>query len=255
VEPGSAQQWRRWLEQHHGQDQGVWLVMLKKAAAQAQGRAFVTYDDWVRQALCFGWVDSKPRALDGQRSMLWMAPRRAGSAWSGANKARVAQLIQAGLMHPAGLAAVQRAQADGSWQALEDVETLQVPADLQAALAQWPPAAHWFAAFPASARRGILEWIAQAKTATTRSRRLQETARLAQHNLRAQSWPKPVLPPSGVTPPWPERNGGPTGPATAMDGAPTGPASAMDGAPTGPAAAMEGAPTGPAKAMDLAPDG
>ncbi len=207
VEPTTAADWRQWLLAHHQQRQGVWLVMRKKAAAQASGQAFVTYHDWVCQALCFGWVDSRPQALDAQRSMLWMAPRRSGSAWSAANKARVQHLTQQGLMHASGLAAVQRAQQDGTWSRLDTVDALLVPDDLRLALAAHPHAAHWFAAFPASAQRGILEWIIQAKTDVTRQRRVVETAALAQHNLRANSWPRPVMPAPGTPAPQPARHG------------------------------------------------
>jgi uncharacterized protein YdeI (YjbR/CyaY-like superfamily) len=181
-------QWRRWLERHHSRDAGLWLVTWKKASGKPQ----LAYDDLVEEALAFGWVDSKTQALDTQRSMLWLAPRRPGSLWSGPNKQRVERLMAAGLMAPAGLAKVEAAQADGTWTALDAVEALEVPADLAAAFDLHPGSRARWDAFPRSARRGALEWIVQAKKAETRARRVDETARLAARGERANAWPRPA---------------------------------------------------------------
>jgi uncharacterized protein YdeI (YjbR/CyaY-like superfamily) len=177
-------QWRRWLQGHHVASKGVWLVTFKKGSGQPQ----LVYGDAVEEALAFGWVDSKPRKLDDARSMLWFAPRKAGSGWSRPNKERIARLQAAGLMAPAGQAVVDAARADGSWSRLDAVEDGVVPADLAAALAALPGAAPNFDAFPRSSRRGILEWIEQARTAATRDKRVRETARLAAINERANQW-------------------------------------------------------------------
>jgi uncharacterized protein YdeI (YjbR/CyaY-like superfamily) len=185
--PLTRAQWRAWLKKHHTRNEGVWFISFKKAAKQP----IVSYDEAVEEALCFGWVDSKGRKLDEQRSMLWFAPRKAGSGWSAPNKGRVAKMTEAGLMAPAGLAKVQSAKADGSWAALDAVEALEVPPDLAKALAKHPPAAKNFDAFPRSAKRGILEWISNAKRAETRAARIAQTAELAQRNERANQWTGP----------------------------------------------------------------
>lgn len=182
--PKSRAEWRAWLAENHGRTEGVWLVSYKKAT----GKPRVEYAEAVEEALCFGWVDSKPGKLDAERSVLWFAPRKPGSRWSGPNKERVARLVAAGLMAPAGLAKVEAARRDGSWAALDAVEALEVPPDLAAALAARPPAADHFAAFPRSVRRGILEWIVAARRPETRARRVEETARLAAENRRANQW-------------------------------------------------------------------
>jgi uncharacterized protein YdeI (YjbR/CyaY-like superfamily) len=148
------------------------------------------YGEAVEEALCFGWVDSKPNKLDDERSLLWFAPRKPGTGWSRPNKERVARLIEAGLMAPAGLAKVEAAQADGSWNALDAIEALELPADLDRALAADPAARRYWDAFPRSVKREILEWIAGAKTPSTRARRVDETARLAAENRRANQWLK-----------------------------------------------------------------
>jgi uncharacterized protein YdeI (YjbR/CyaY-like superfamily) len=184
VEIKSRAQWRRWLISHHTQAEGIWLVTWKKNS----GGAHVTNDEIVEEALAFGWIDSKPRALDEQRTMLWLAPRKARTGWSAPNKARIQRMTAAGRMHAAGLAKIEAAQRDGSWTKLDAVEQLSVPPDLAAALKKLPPAAKHFDAFPRSAKRGILEWIEQAKRAETRARRVEETATLARQNERANQW-------------------------------------------------------------------
>jgi uncharacterized protein YdeI (YjbR/CyaY-like superfamily) len=162
----------------------VWLISYKKFT----GKPHVEYDEAVEEALCFGWVDSKPNKLDDERSMLWFAPRKRGSGWSKPNKERVERMIAAGLMTPAGMEKVAAAQRDGSWNALDAVEALEIPPDLETALAAYSSARQNFAAFPRSAKRGILEWIANAKRPETRAKRIEETARLAKNNLPANQW-------------------------------------------------------------------
>ncbi len=143
------------------------------------------YEAAVEEALCFGWVDSTAGRVDERRAKLYFAPRKAGSGWAATNKARVERLLAAGLMAPAGIAAVERAKADGSWTALDAIEQGVVPDDLAAALAASPPAAANFDAFPKSVRRAILYWISQAKRPETRAARILETATLAARNERA----------------------------------------------------------------------
>jgi uncharacterized protein YdeI (YjbR/CyaY-like superfamily) len=182
VEVLSRAELRRWLQANHTRTEAVWLVSHKKSSPH-----YLDYNSIVEEALCFGWIDSTARALDEQRSMLLFSPRRAGSAWSRANKERVERLTQAGLLRPAGLAKVEQAKSDGSWEFLDDVEALVVPADLQQALEAHPPALDHWQAFSRSAKRAILEWIKTAKRDTTRAARIAKTAELAAQNVRALS--------------------------------------------------------------------
>lgn len=184
VHPLSRAEWRAWLEQNHTRPEGVWLVSYKKAT----GKPRVEYDEAVEEALCFGWIDSKGNKLDEERTLLWFAPRKPKTGWSRPNKERVERLIAAGLMAPAGLAKIETAQQDGSWNALDAVEALEIPPDLAGALAGYSQAQQNFEAFPRSAKRGILEWIVNAKRPETRAKRIEETARLAQDNIRANQW-------------------------------------------------------------------
>jgi hypothetical protein len=103
--------WRDWLERNHETAPGVWLVTWKKAA----GRARVDYDAAVEEALCFGWVDSKSRSVDGERTSLYFTPRKRKSAWSASNVARVEKLEAAGLLQPAGRRVVEEARLQGTW--------------------------------------------------------------------------------------------------------------------------------------------
>lgn len=169
---------------NHESAESIWLVTFKKTS----GKPYVSYDVVVEEALCFGWIDSLPRKLDDERTMLLLSPRKPGSAWSKANKERVERMNAAGKMRPAGLRKIEEAKADGSWTFLDDVEALVVPDDLAAALAEYENAEKNFADFPPSTKRGILEWIKHAKRAETRSKRVRETAELASRNVRANQY-------------------------------------------------------------------
>jgi uncharacterized protein YdeI (YjbR/CyaY-like superfamily) len=170
------------LEQNHTRPEGVWLISYK----QATGKARVTYEESVEEALCFGWIDSKGNKLDEERTMLWFAPRKPGSGWSAPNKRRLEALMAAGRMAPAGLAKIEAAKQDGSWSALDAVEALEIPPDLQEALTANPSAQQYFDAFPRSVKRAILAWISSAKRVETRASRIEESARLAAQNVRAK---------------------------------------------------------------------
>jgi len=184
VQIESRAEWRAWLDANHESAESIWLVTFKKAS----GKPYVSYGAVVEEAICFGWIDSLRRKLDDERSMLLLSPRRPGSAWSKVNKDRVERMNAAGKMHPAGLQKIEQSKTDGSWTFLDDVEALVVPDDLVVALAEYDNAEENFAGFPRSVKRGILEWIKQAKRAETRSKRVRETAELASKNVRANQY-------------------------------------------------------------------
>jgi uncharacterized protein YdeI (YjbR/CyaY-like superfamily) len=183
VHPKTVAEWRRWLARNHERTVGVWLVTFKKAT----GKARMTYDEAVEEALCWGWIDSTTRALDDERGMLWMAPRKPRSGWSKSNKERVARLAKEGRLAPPGKAKIAAAKRDGSWTALDAVEAMVVPEDLAGALRAHAATAN-FNAFAPSTRKAILAWIASAKRAETRDKRVAETARLAAMNIPPPQW-------------------------------------------------------------------
>jgi uncharacterized protein YdeI (YjbR/CyaY-like superfamily) len=145
----------------------------------------VEYEEAVEEALCFGWIDSQGANIDERRSKQYFAPRKPRSGWAATNKARVVKLVAAGLMTPAGLAAIERAKENGSWTLLDSVEALEVPDDLAAALAAAPPAREHFDTFPKSVRRQLLERVASARRPETRAARITEIATKAARNERA----------------------------------------------------------------------
>jgi len=190
VEVHAPSHWRDWLAEHHATSSGVWAVTRKRLAVPP-GHPYVSPRDLNEGCLCFGWIDSKPGRIDAERTALLCTPRKRGSGWSKVNKDRLEPLIAAGLVAPAGLAAIEAARADGSWGRLDLVDALAEPEDLLVALRGVPDAmVHW-TAFPPSTRRGILEWISQAKRAPTRAARVADTARMAGRDERANAWPRP----------------------------------------------------------------
>jgi uncharacterized protein YdeI (YjbR/CyaY-like superfamily) len=189
VEVPTRDAWRRWLSREHVRSSGVWVVTTKKSALGPDDE-FVSALDINEECLCFGWIDSRPARVDDSRSALLCTPRKAGSGWSKVNKSRLERLLESGLVAPAGHAAIERAKRDGSWNRLDEVDRLEVPEDLATEFDVWAMSRTNFDAFPPSTRRGILEWIASARTAATRSKRVVETARLAAQNVRANQWPR-----------------------------------------------------------------
>jgi len=183
----SRAQWRRWLAKHHDTSPGIWLIRYK----QGSGHKHLSYDDVVDEALCFGWVDSRPRALDDERSQLLLTPRKPKSRWSAVNRDRVSRLTREGRMEPAGIAAVEAAKRNGNWEALDAVEQLVEPPDLAKALDKEPAARTQWDGFPRSTKRAILEWITSAKTSETRQRRIDETVSEARIGRRANQWRQP----------------------------------------------------------------
>jgi len=176
--------WRKWLEKNHQSQQFAWLIIYHKTADTPS----VYYDEAVEEALCFGWIDSKPNKRDAESYYLTFTPRKPSSKWSKLNKERVERLITDGQMMPAGMAMITLAQKTGTWSALEKSDALEIPADLQQLFQKNKKAAAFFEQFPPSAKRGILEWIDNAKRPETRQKRLNETVTLAAQNIRANQY-------------------------------------------------------------------
>ena len=181
IEFRSRQAIRDWLRANHATGKTFWLVTFKKHVSEHH----VPYGDIVAELLCYGWIDSRTRRVDDDRTMLLVAPRKAGSTWSASNKKRVAELTKKGLITVAGQRKVDAARKDGSWSYLDDVEKLIVPDDLAAAFANNKTAKKNYEAFTASSRKIILYWIKSAKRKTTRAKRIDETVRLAAKNVKA----------------------------------------------------------------------
>jgi uncharacterized protein YdeI (YjbR/CyaY-like superfamily) len=172
---------RKWLREHHARSESFWLVTFKRHVTPY----YLAYGEVVEELLCFGWVDSRSRRLDDDRTMLLVAPRKAGSTWSAPNKRRVERLARDGRLHPAGQAKIDAAKKDGSWTFLDEIDRLEVPGDLAAAFRGQARARRNFDAFSPSARKIILLWLKTAKRPETRRKRVEETVRLAAKNVKA----------------------------------------------------------------------
>jgi uncharacterized protein YdeI (YjbR/CyaY-like superfamily) len=167
-----APAWVAWLESNHGQSPGVWLGLAKKGTTEPTS---LTYEEALEEALCHGWIDGQVRRLDALIYRQRFTPRRPRSAWSKRNVGLVERLQGEGRMRPAGIAAVQRAKADGRWErAYAGQATIEVPADLAAALGAQPGARAMFEVLTSQNRYAVLYRIESAKRVETRARRIEQ---------------------------------------------------------------------------------
>ncbi|WP_110515669.1 YdeI/OmpD-associated family protein [Herpetosiphon llansteffanensis] len=163
--------WRAWLEAEHATSDGIWLKMAKKTT----GIASINYAQALDEALCYGWIDGQKKSFDEQFWLQKFTPRGKKSIWSKVNRDHIERLTAAGLMHAAGEAEVERAKADGRWDAAYDSpKNATVPEDFQAALDASPTAASYFATLKQTYRYSFLFRIQTAKKPETRAKRIGE---------------------------------------------------------------------------------
>jgi uncharacterized protein YdeI (YjbR/CyaY-like superfamily) len=165
-QPKSRAAWRAWLDKNHAASTGVWLVFAKKHT----GLPTLSYEEAVLEALCFGWIDSLVKSIDDRFHMQMFTPRKPKSAWSATNKARLAKLMKAGIMAPAGLAAVALAKKSGGWKTHDEAEKLTIPPELQRAFEANPDAKKNWPTYTVSAQRGFLRMVNGAKRPETREK-------------------------------------------------------------------------------------
>jgi uncharacterized protein YdeI (YjbR/CyaY-like superfamily) len=168
VEVADAAAWRAWLEQNHRTSKGAWLVR----ARPGSGLTVVDYEDAIRQALCFGWIDGPVRSFDEERGGLWFAPRRPSSGWAATNKARLVELEAQGQLTEAGIRAIEVAKANGSWTVLDNAEALREPEDLAEALDASEAARAAWDGFPPSSRKLGITSVDTARRPETRAARI-----------------------------------------------------------------------------------
>ncbi len=182
--PKSRQEWREWLQQNHHIKQSVWLVYYKKKSAIAT----INYSEAVDEALCFGWIDSRAKPVDDEKYMQFFSKRKVKSVWSKVNKAKVEQLIKAGLMTKAGYDIINIAKQNGFWTILDDVEALVIPKDLDKKLQKDLNAKKYFLGLSRSDKRNILQWLVLAKRDETRQNRIDEIVELASKNQKPKQF-------------------------------------------------------------------
>ncbi len=166
---------------NHLKEKSVWLIIYKKSSTTSS----VYYSEAVDEALCFGWIDSKPNKRDAESYYQFFAKRNPKSKWSKVNKEKVARLLEEKKMTESGLEAIEIAKQNGNWYALDEVEEIMLPLDLREVFNKNKKALNNWELFPRSVKRGILEWILNAKKSETRENRIKQTVDLAAKNIRA----------------------------------------------------------------------
>jgi uncharacterized protein YdeI (YjbR/CyaY-like superfamily) len=167
-----ADAWRAWLAEHHAEQGGVWLLLAKKGTTQPTS---LSYDQALDEALCYGWIDGQARRADEHTYRQRFTPRRKRSPWSARNVGHIARLIDEGRMQPPGLAEVERAKADGRWDAAyAGPAGMEVPADFAAAVAADPRAQAMFDILTSQNRYGMSYRLDSLKRPETRARRIEE---------------------------------------------------------------------------------
>jgi uncharacterized protein YdeI (YjbR/CyaY-like superfamily) len=178
----NAQEWREWLHDNHQSSTGVYLIFYRVDSQYESMR----WEDAVQVAICYGWIDSTVKRLDGERRRQMFTPRKAKSVWSKLNKTYIEKLTSEGLMHESGLHKIEIAKQNGSWTSLDSVENHEIPVDLESAFQQNKKAFDNYNNFSPSYRKGYLYWLNQAKREETRIARIAEIISLCEQNIKAR---------------------------------------------------------------------
>ncbi len=168
--PASKKEWRKWLEKNHAIEDSVWVIFYKKKV----NKPTLTWSDSVDEALCFGWIDSTKKSMDEERFIQYFCKRKAKSTWSKVNKDKILILRALGEMRPAGEACIEIAKTNGSWEILDSVEALILPADLEEKLKLTPGYLEAFLALTKSIKKPFLYRLVSAKRQETREKRMDE---------------------------------------------------------------------------------
>jgi len=176
-------EFRKWLELNHAKSAGINLILYKVDHDMPSMR----WEEAVKVALCYGWIDSTVRSLgDGKRAQ-YFCPRKPKSVWSKVNKDYIKRLKKDGLMKAAGLASIRVAKKNGSWTALDDVEKGIVPEDLQKEFDENEKAFANYNSFTKGQRKSYLYWLNQAKREETRMKRINEIIRLCHQGIKSRN--------------------------------------------------------------------
>lgn len=182
--PANRMEWRQWLVANHISSQSVWLVLHKMKS----NIPTISWSEAVDEALCFGWVDSKRKSIDTEKFIQFFCKRKPSSTWSKINKEKVINLMDQGLMVSAGLACIETAKQNGSWNILDDVEAYKIPEDLEMAFQSYEGAAAFFSGLSKSVRKAILQWLVLAKQPQTRLKRITEISESASKRMKPKQF-------------------------------------------------------------------
>lgn len=175
-------EWRDWLHENHTQYEGVYLIFYKVASETDSMR----WEEAVKVAICYGWIDSTVKKIDDDRRKQLFTPRKDKSVWSKLNKSYIEELHAQKLIHESGLKKIEIAKQNGSWESLDAVENLEIPLDLQAAFEKNEKAFSNYTNFSKSYRKSYLYWLNQAKRTATRENRIQEIISLCEKNIKSR---------------------------------------------------------------------
>lgn len=178
----NREEWRAWLTENHQNSEGINLIFYRVESSMESMR----WEEAVQEALCFGWIDSTVRKLDDKRRKQYFCPRKPKSVWSKLNKTYIEALIAEDKMHSAGMAIINIAKENGSWEALDDVENLVVPEDLQKAFNRSKKAFENYLTFSKTYQKSYLYWLNQAKREETRQIRIKEIVELCRKGIKSR---------------------------------------------------------------------
>ncbi|WP_422348359.1 YdeI/OmpD-associated family protein [Flagellimonas sp.] len=176
-------EWRKWLHDHHNSSAGIYLILYKVDHHMESMR----WEEAVRVALCYGWIDSTVKSLGDGKRRQYFCPRKPKSVWSKVNKDHIEELMANDQMHQSGLESIQIAKENGSWIALDDVENCVVPPDLQKAFNRNKKAFSNFESFTRSQKKSYLYWLNQAKREETRQKRIVEIIDGCKKNIKSRN--------------------------------------------------------------------
>lgn len=176
-------EWRSWLHDNHLQPEGIYLIFYTVDHKMPSMR----WEEAVRVALCYGWIDSTVKSLGNGKRRQYFCPRRPKSVWSKVNKDHIKELTKAELMNDSGFKTIEIAKKNGSWSALDDVENGIVPEELQNAFDKNKRAWENFQSFTHGQRKGYLYWLNQAKREETRQKRIAEIIILCEQGIKSRT--------------------------------------------------------------------
>lgn len=176
-------EWRKWLHENHRVSDGIYLIFYKVEHKMDSMR----WEEAVRVALCYGWIDSTVKSLGDGKRRQYFCPRKSKSVWSKVNKDHIRELTEKSLMHESGLSKIEYAKKDGSWTALDNVENGIIPEDLQKAFNKNKRGFENFQNFTRGQRKSYLYWLNQAKREETRQKRIDEIVSLSLKNIKSRN--------------------------------------------------------------------
>lgn len=175
-------EWRDWLHKNYNQKEGIHLIFY----AVSHPKKSMRWEEAVRVALCYGWIDSTVKSIGTGKRRQYFCPRKPKSVWSKVNKDHLKELKANGLMHKSGLDSIKTAKKNGSWTALDDVEKGIIPQNLKAAFNNNTQAYKNFKGFTKGQRKSYLYWLNQAKREETKQKRIREIVQLCEQNIKSR---------------------------------------------------------------------